>query len=85
MTTHITATFAISAGHYGECDVDITGLPLDEIAEHVFNEAAPDTTLCHQCDDNISDPEVTEMTSFTIDGIDYIQQGDHWVRDKRDT
>lgn len=77
---HVRASFSVGAGAYGECDIDITGLSPDEIADLVFNEAAPDTTLCHQCADHVSDPEVEELTGFSVGGVEYVKQQDgHWT------
>ncbi|ALG07641.1 hypothetical protein [Kibdelosporangium phytohabitans] len=77
-TQKITAAFSIAAGGYGEIILDTTGLSADEIAEQVFVNTVVDTTLCHECAHTLSDPEVEDLTGFTIDGVHYGKRDGHW-------
>jgi hypothetical protein len=77
--TKITATFSVGAGAYGECDIDVTGLTPDEIADRVMDEADVDTTLCHHCADHVIDPEIKDLTGFRVGDVDYEHNGEHWV------
>lgn len=77
--TRVTATFSVGAGAYGECDIDVTGLTPDQIAEIAMTDTNVSTTLCHQCANSISDPEIEEMTGFTVNGVEYEFVDGHWV------
>lgn len=77
--TRVTATFAIAAGGYGEGDLDVTGLTPDEIADLIMELVAVDPTLCHQCADEMSDPQIEELTGFRVGRVEYEKVGDHWV------
>jgi hypothetical protein len=76
--TRVSAAFRIVGGGACERDLDITGLTPDEIADLVFVTIA-NPSLCHQCVRDISDPEVEELTEFTVNGVDYNRDGEHWV------
>jgi hypothetical protein len=66
--THVSATFSIAGSGYaeGELNVDPARMSPEYVAEVIANRLWPGVTLCHQCDGEISDPEMTEVTSFTI-------------------
>lgn len=78
----ITASFAIEAGGYGEAEFDTTGMSPDEIAKKTFTETDVNTSLCHQCANDVIDPEVSELTGFTVDGVQYVQVDGHWQVDE---
>lgn len=77
--TRISAVFEIQAGAVGDCEIDITGLTPDEIAELVEYAADVNASLCHQCAHDISDLSVGEMTSFTVNNVDYENVDGRWV------
>lgn len=66
--THVSATFTITGGGYaeGELPVDPARMSPEYIAEVIAHRLWSGVTLCHQCDHEISDPDMTEVTSFTI-------------------
>jgi hypothetical protein len=77
--TKIEANFEVFAGTSGECEIDITGLTPDEIAELVEQSADAYPTVCHQCARDIDDPQLGDMTSFSVGDVYYEKVGDHWV------
>lgn len=80
MTSHIIASFAVHAGTTDELDLNLGGMTPDQIAAAIEQTAAPDTTLCHQCGSAISDPEIGDLTGFTVNGRDYERGPDgSWV------
>lgn len=72
------ASYAVHGGGYAEGTIP-DGLSPNEMAEAVYEEH-PGISLCHQCGSDISDPEVEAVTSFTINGVEYVQDddGDWW-------
>lgn len=77
--THVSATFAIGASGYaeGELSIDPARMSPEYIAEVIANRLWPGITLCHQCDGQLSDPEMTEVTSFTVGGKTYSAERDN--------
>jgi len=66
----VAGSFAVHGGTYTEVEIDVTGLTVDQIAEVLENESY--VSLCHECAGKVSDPEVGEMTSLEIDGVEYV-------------
>jgi hypothetical protein len=68
----IIAAFAVYGGTAVEFELDVEGMTDQEIAEAVEEASGEylDTSLCHQCAHNISDPEAGELTGLTVDGRD---------------
>lgn len=77
--TPVTASFSVGAGTYAEGYLDVTGLRPDEIAELVFDEIAADTSLCHECCEKLSDPEIADLVAFNVGGVEYEKVGHEWV------
>lgn len=77
--TRITGTFEVGAGAVGEADIAISGLSPDQIAELFASESDVDTQLCYECAGRVQDPEVGDLVSFTVGGVDYVRDGAHWV------
>lgn len=75
----ITATFTVNAGTYAEGVLNVAGLTPDDIALKVEGELDVDTSVCHQCSHNISDPEPGDLTGFAVDGVEYELRDGHWV------
>lgn len=77
----ITAVFAVHAGTWSEMTRDVSGMTVAQMAEVVEREIDVDVSLCHQCDDKLSDPTPVEMVAFTVDGVEYHQDSDGiWVK-----
>lgn len=69
------ATIAASYAVHGSTVQDvkqgnIAGLSLEQIAALV-DANAPGISLCHQCDDQVSDPELGDISAMTINGVYY--------------
>lgn len=66
--THVSATFMIvGSGHAeGELPLNPAGVSPEYVAEVIASRLWSGISLCTQCDDQIIDPEMTEVTSFTI-------------------
>lgn len=77
---HVSATYEVDAGTAASGEVDIAGLSPDEIAE-LADQLHPGISVCHQCAHEISDPEVGEMTSLVVDGVEYVKVNGHWQPD----
>jgi hypothetical protein len=73
--SRVSASFSVGAGTWAEGEIDTDGMSLDDIAEAVY-EIHPGISLCHQCAGELSDPEVVELTSFTLDGTEYTYNED---------
>jgi hypothetical protein len=71
----ILATFSVGGGNAQDVEIDTEGLTPDQIAEALINNAET-PSLCHQCARDISDPELSELTSFTLDGVEYVEHFD---------
>lgn len=67
----VSATWAVEAGTYAEGELDLTGLSADQVAALIDTELDPDVSVCHQCGDGVIDPQVGELTGFTVDGQHY--------------
>lgn len=74
----ISATFAVSGGHAQVVTLDVEGLTLMNIADGLL-EAAKGVSLCHSCGRDISDPELTEVTSFSLRSVEYIERDGVWI------
>jgi hypothetical protein len=68
----IESSWAVHAGAWRETSLDTEDMSLEDIAERLYSEASS-PSLCHQCSDEMSDPELVELTQITIDGVDYTQ------------
>lgn len=77
--SQITASFEVLAGTAQDFDLDITGMSPDEIAAWL-NEHADGISLCHQCSRDVSDPELGDLTGFSVDGVSFERNGmtGHW-------
>lgn len=66
--THVSATFTVTGGAYleGELPVDPARMSPEYIADVIAQRLWAGVTLCNQCDHEISDPDMSEVTSFTI-------------------
>jgi hypothetical protein len=78
----IVATYAVHAGTTATLDLEDATDP-DLVALYLIEDAGEliDTSVCHQCAHNVVDPEVGELTGFTIDGRSYERDEEtgHWV------
>lgn len=67
---NVIVAFAVNATTVAEFTLDVTGMSDAEIIEAV--DAATydhiDTSVCHQCGHNVSDPEAGDMTGLTVGG-----------------
>jgi len=78
------ASFAVNAGTSARfTGIDFTGMTPDEMAEAIEDndavQEAVQVNVCHQCAEDVDDPQVDEMTGFTVDGVDYERGRDgHW-------
>ncbi len=73
--SHVSASFSVGAGSWAEGEIGTEGLTLAEVAEAAY-ELHPGISLCHQCAGELSDPEVLELTSLVIDGVEYTYSDD---------
>lgn len=70
--SRIFAAFAVNAGTAIEFELDITGMSDEQIVQAV-EEASGEhlyVSVCHQCAQNISDPEAGDLVGLTVDGRD---------------
>lgn len=74
------ASYAVHGGGYAEGTIP-DGLTVDAMAAAIYDEH-PGVSLCHQCGGDISDPEVEEVTGFTVDGVTYERVDGEWVIDR---
>jgi hypothetical protein len=75
---NVQASFEVFASTTTETELDVDGLTPDQIAALLENEGAG-VSLCHQCDDEVSDPEVGELVAFYIDDKAYNRVDGKWV------
>lgn len=77
----VRATFEVFAGTTTEAELDVDGMTPDQIAERIEREGAG-LSLCHQCDDEVSDPQVGDLVGFTVGDKDYSLVDGQWVEDR---
>lgn len=79
----IVATYAVHAGTTATVRLGDVTDP-DMVALYLSDDVQPDVSVCHECADNIIDPEVAHLVSFTVDGVAYEQDKEtgHWVESK---
>lgn len=83
-STEIIATYAVHAGATAIARLDDVTDP-DLVALYLSDDVQPDLSVCHQCADNIIDPEVGHLMSFMVNGVTYERERidgyetGHWV------
>lgn len=71
--------FEVGASSYQEIELDTEGMSLEEIAQ-ALEDDAPGISLCYECAGKVSDPELGDLSSLNIDGVEHIQDEDGaWI------
>ncbi len=78
----IVASFTVTGGTARTFNLDIADKTPGEIAD-LLDREFDGVSLCHQCSPECEDPE-GELSSFTIDGVDYERRDGHWVTASRE-
>ncbi len=78
----IVATFAVHGGTTANIQLEDASDP-DLVALYLVEDAGElvDVSVCQQCANSVIDPEIGELTGFTIDGVSYKRDEEtgHWV------
>lgn len=78
----VIATYAVHAGTTANVDLEDVSDP-DMVALYLIEDAAElvDVAVCHQCAGTVIDPEVGNLTGFTVNGVSYARDEEtgHWV------
>jgi hypothetical protein len=68
--SHITAAFEVFASTAADVELDVTGMTPDQVADRLQDVGAY-VGVCHECAHVISDPELGDLTGFSIGGRHY--------------
>ena len=83
MTSEIVAHFTVVGGTSIEARLDTTGLSPEEIAYKLERDIGYVDSLCWECSTKINDPEISELSGFEVDGVEYVKDKDGlWVEDR---
>ena len=74
----VSGSFEVNASNWAEVEFDTDGLSPDEIVQKLYEEH-PGISVCHQCANDIEDPELGDVVGFTVDGVEYIRLDGEWV------
>ncbi len=77
--TMVRAVFAVVASNVQDVEIDTADMSPDDIAAELEVEAS-NPSVCHHCDDEISDPSLDELVGFTIEGVEYTPRNGKWVK-----
>lgn len=78
----VIATYAVHAGTTATVELDDVSDP-DMVALYLIEDSGElvDASVCHQCAQNVVDPEVGDLVGFTIADVTYERDEEtgHWV------
>ena len=77
MTT-VRGSWKVEAGNSAEFDIDTAGKTPEEVA-YLLDERHPGVSVCHQCDDDVTDPELGDLTEFEMNGKTYTNRAGKWI------
>ena len=62
---------------------EVFGLSPEEIAYKLERDIGYVDSLCWECSTKINDPEISELSGFEVDGVEYVKDKDGlWVEDR---
>ena len=75
------AAYALIAGTTARVELPESGMDPDLIALYLAEDAAVSADLCHECGQSVTVSEIGDLTSFTLEGVDYERDEEtgHWV------